>query len=311
MIFYNGQTGSLGRYFSDALNARGVQGKPLQTRLENYTALGSELQKHKLNATEHPIILVQMAAMVPVIECEKLAERAFKTNVSDTTSFVRSFIHWANAGRRVLCVLYVSSGHIYKEAPRNENLREDDPLEPRSVYARTKLEAEHQLQELAVRYGFTLVIARVFGLIAPRQPEHYVLPGIMRRVLTEDLKAIPGLSCVRDYLDSRDVCGNLIALALQAIEWGQPGTIRVNVCSGQGVAIRTVVEEAINALRPDDQRRLLKLVGEAPSRGDEIPRIVGNPDRFIQLTGLQPQRISLCQTIKDAVRAAQQDATFV
>src|SRR5439155_15956129 len=126
-------------------------------------------------------------------------------------------------------VVYVSSGHVYAAAQPGIRLTEHHPVAPRTVYARTKLAAEQALAERARARGCALIIARVFGLIAPRQPAHYVLPGLIRRVSEGRLEGVPGLSYYRDYLDSRDVCDVLIALAAQA---GAEPTV-VNVCSGR------------------------------------------------------------------------------
>ena len=47
---------------------------------------------------------------------------------------------------------------------------------------------------------------------------------------------------------------------------------------------------------------LLRLASPAPGRPDDIPWIVGDPGRFVESFGFQPQRISLNQTVADAIR---------
>src|SRR5207245_2787728 len=110
---------------------------------------------------------------------------------------------------------------------------------------------------------------RIFGLVAPRQAAHYVLPSIIRRVQEENLSGIPGLNFYRDYLDSRDVCQILLKLCLSSSSYDI-----VNVCSGREVSIRNIVEEVIQALKPREEVRLRSTMTEAPGRSDDVPWIV-------------------------------------
>jgi nucleoside-diphosphate-sugar epimerase len=192
-------------------------------------------------------------------------------------------------------VLYVSTGHVYAAQPAPVRIAEDMPLAPRSTYARTKLLGEQELERLARARAVPLVIARVFGLIAPRQPGHYVLPGLIARARTGDLAAIPGLSSVRDYLDARDVCRVLIALCRRA----PPAPIAVcNVCSGEGVTIRRLLETVCTALG----RPVPTELGEAPGRPDDVPWIVGDPGRLAGWLGVAARpEIPLARTVADAL----------
>jgi nucleoside-diphosphate-sugar epimerase len=301
-VLYNGSSGSLGRYFAASLVNLGIEGRALHSRLEDRNAFQRELEF--LQATVQPktrVFLVQMAALVSVRACEEDPSQAFKTNVTDTIETVRTFIQCARRLRATPVVVYVSTGHVYKAPSERKPVTEDYELAPRSVYARTKLEAEEKLTELADQLEISLLIGRVFGLIAPRQPSHYVLPGLIRRVQTGALANIPGLEYYRDYLDSRDVCNALTRLCILAASRTIPFRV-VNICSGKAVSIRSMVEKIILAMQPEGNEEWLSQLSAGPGRPDDIPWLVGSSDRFEALTGTKAQQISLSQTVEDALR---------
>ncbi|MBS1963124.1 MAG: NAD(P)-dependent oxidoreductase [Bdellovibrionales bacterium] len=298
MIFYNGTTGSLGRYFANAARNLSTSAVALRSRLEDRAGLRSEIE----TVSGESAILILLAAKVSVPWCESHPEEARRTNVEDTVEFVRVFVEVCRAKGVAPEVVYVSSAHLY--ARNDGRIHETDPALPRSVYARTKLEAESALRSLSDAFGFDLRVARVFGLVAPIQPENYVLHSLLRRAREMNLKDIPGLSNVRDYLDSRDVCRSLIRIA----EVPRDRFARVcpdgvlNVCAGEGITIRRLAETCLEALYPASEARVLRSeLSEAPPRADDVPRIVGSGDRYRALFGENPKTISIEETVRDAV----------
>lgn len=293
MIFYNGATGSLGQAFGPAVAALRIDGVSLRSRLEDRESLRKELQQHEAAVGGRNIALVQMAARVSVPACESDPEGAERTNVKDTLATVQDFIAWARKADASPSVVYVSSGHVYAAGSGETRIREDGAVEPRSVYARTKLAAERALSEYAREAGVPLVAARVFGLLGVRQPDNYMLPGLIRRVRQRELSAVPGLSFYRDFLDARDVCRCLIELWQRGLD-AEGGV--VNVCSGEPVQLRALVEQLIALIDPT--RREL---GEAPGRADDVPFIVGDPTLLEQTLGRPARTIPLEQTLREAV----------
>jgi len=299
MILYNGSSGGLRRYFASALKGAAVEGIPLQARLEDRTRLQQELKALEPSGS---VTLVQMAARVPVAACEVDPEGTWQTNVRDTRETVARVVAWAQARGLPTSVLYVSSGHVYAAREPGHRLRETDPTAPRSVYARTKLAAEEALSLLAAEKGFSLRVARVFGLVAPSQPPSYVLPGLVARVRERRFEAVPGLDYVRDYLDSRDVCAGLVALCDSPPAAGS--TEYVNLCSGETTSLRELLGLVTRTLLPAEADRILETVRAGTGRPDDIPWMVGDPQRFLELTGKQPRRIPLEETVRDACAVA-------
>lgn len=306
IVIYNGKSGGLGAYFAGQVPSH-IEQFALTARLEARQELADELSAlgARLGAGNEPLVFFHLAAKVSVPACEQDPAAAYKTNVIDAEATVRDVCEWAQRQKRTLKVVYVSSGHVYAERPPQTRIDERYDCSPRSVYARTKLQAETRLSTLAGRLGIPLTIARVFGLVAPIQPQNYVLPGLIRRVQERQLDAIPGLSFVRDYLDARDVSDCLLALGSAT----EAGVSVVNVCSGEATRLRDLL--AMVAQRWTIDQRLpsehahdmLTKASEAPARPDDIPWIVGDPSRLMRIIGRSPRRISLGQTVADALQA--------
>ena len=295
MIIYNGASGGLGRHLRASAERIGETAHAIQARLEDSSSLAREL-----DAIGKPdaVTFIHLAAKVSVPECEADPHGAEFVNVTLAESTARRLIQWARRGDTALRIIYVSSGHVYAAPSVGELVTEGQSTEPRSVYARTKLAAESVLRELCATERVPLMVGRVFGLIAPGQAAHYVLPGLIRRVSMRDLAAVPGLDFTRDYLDARDVCDDLVALASNP--WPSPATI-VNVCSGIPVTIRELLRLVIEEMQPARAAELMAEVRGAPGRPGDIAWLVGSPARFSDIAGIAPQRIPLQLTVRDTV----------
>ena len=314
MILFNGASGSLGQYFAGALADAARSGHALRARLEDRSGLGSELAAlARLGLPGGPaavraIWFVQMAAKVSVPECERDPQAARRTNVTDPAATALDFVRWARAQGAEPHVVLVSSGHVYAAQAHGSRVCESDALAPRSVYARTKLEGEQALGDLAAEHAFPLTIARVFGLLAPRQPPNYMLQGMLRRARLLDLRAVPGLGFRRDFLDARDVCQHLVQLCRPQISAAGSGGFNapriLNVCSGVPVELRDILGQLLELVHPGRGAQLLAQAGEAPGRPDDIPWIVGDPSALEAELGEPSLRTPLSATLRDALAAA-------
>ena len=296
MILYNGASGGLGRYLAGPLSGLEEPSHALTARLEDQSGLAAELN---LLDAGGAVTFIHLAARVSVPACESDPSGAHRTNVVLARSTVETVIDWALRRGADARVIYVSSGHVYAAQPDGSRLSEDAPLGPRSVYAQTKLAAEQELLALASTRGVPIMVARVFGLLAPRQAPNYVLPALIERARSGQLDGIPGLDFVREYLDARDVCQNLLLLAAAGVS---DRSVVANVCSGVPVTIRQLLRATLGEIdlkRADD---LAQAAVAAPGRSDDIRWLVGDPSLFISLAGSHPQRTPLSRTVADAVR---------
>jgi UDP-glucose 4-epimerase len=279
----------------------GATATPISSRLEDLEGFLRELSALDEKSAPRATFL-HFAAKVSVPWCESHPEETRATNVDSTVAATRVFIEECRRRGVEPSILSISSAHLY--ARNDSPIRETDPVSPRSVYARSKLEAERSLLGLASELGFSVRITRVFGLVAPIQPDHYVLHALLRRAREGDVKGIPGLENERDYLDSRDVCRALVGVAeLDESEFVRVCPDRVlNVGSGRAISIRSLAEKCVRAIRPaEEAERLVREMSAAPARADDVPRIVASIDRYRGLFGEGPARISIDETIRDSI----------
>lgn len=295
MILYNGASGGLGRYLAGPLSGLEEPSHALTARLEDQSGLVAELSQLDPRGA---VTFIHLAARVSVPACESDPSGAYNTNVLLARATVATVLGWAARHGASARVIYVSSGHVYAAQEAGSRVTEDAPTAPRSIYAQTKLAAEQELLSLASRHDVPFLVARVFGLLAPRQAPNYVLPGLIERARTGHLDGIPGLDFARDYLDARDVCENLLLLA--SAPWPDTSPV-VNVCSGVAVTIRELLRRVMEVVDPTRADNVTRDATAAPGRPDDIRWLVGDPSRFIHLTGSLPQRIPLSRTVADAI----------
>lgn len=295
MILYNGGSGGLGRHLAEPLSRLDEPSHALAARLEDQSGLVAELGRLDPRGV---VTLIHLAARVSVPACESDPSGSYNTNVLLARATVATVLDWAARHGASARVIYVSSGHVYAAQPDGSKVAEDVPTHPRSVYAQTKLAAEQTLLSLASSQGVPLLVARVFGLIAPRQAPNYVLPALIERARSGHLDGIPGLDFVRDYLDARDVCEDLLLLA--SAHWPDASLV-VNVCSGVPVTIRELLRTVLQEIDPERADDGARQATPSPGRSDDIRWLVGDPSRFIRLTANLPQRVPLSRTVADAV----------
>ncbi len=147
-------------------------------------------------------------------------------NVRTTEAVIRAAAK-VGVGR----VLLGSSSSVY--GPAAGPVREDAPLRPLSLYARSKRRAEAVARRLARRHGLELVTLRYFTVYGPRQRPDMAFARYVDAALRGG--RMPLLGDGRQRRDFTYVGDAADATAL-AIERGRPGAV-YNVAAGQPVAL--------------------------------------------------------------------------
>ena len=172
---------------------------------------------------------------------------------------------------------------------------EENPLRPLSPYAVSKVTQDLMGYQYFKSYGMAIVRTRAFNHTGPRRHESFVLSNFSKQValieaeMQDPVIQVGNLDAVRDFTDVRDMV-QAYGLVLEKCE---PGEI-YNICSGIGRRIGDLLELIIAQskvkikIKKDPQR----------TRPSDLPRVVGQCQKFTQLTGWKPS-IPIEKTIRD------------
>jgi GDP-4-dehydro-6-deoxy-D-mannose reductase len=188
-------------------------------------------------------------------------------------------------------VFVPSSALVY--ATVDDALTEGHPLLPASPYGLSKLAQE--MLAVKANGAVAVTIARPFNHFGPRQDPHFVASGFARRIA--DIEAgrwppeisVGNLEARRDLTDVRDT----VRAYRMILERGQPGR-PYNVCSGQAITIRELLDRLIARARVPVE----VTVDPARYRPNDTPLLLGDPARLRDELGWTPD-IPLEQTLDD------------
>jgi GDP-4-dehydro-6-deoxy-D-mannose reductase len=208
----------------------------------------------------------------------KRAQRDFENTRAVNVQGVASVLEAAGSNCRV--VLF-SSCHVLGE-PTQLPMGESHPTNGQGAYAQSKIDAE----QLALqRVDREWIILRMFNLTGPGQPAHFAASDWAHQWMEGRRCITTGdLSLRRDYLDVRDACKAILAVA-------EKGRSRqtINICSGESVGLKQLFDWAAPGAEPDQD--------DARFRVNDVQEIRGCSKRIRSL-GWSPQ-IPIKQSLAD------------
>lgn len=242
--------------------ATGVIGSLLCKKLQQnkimYSCFTGDIRsKHDLQKwlTLNPVTQIfHLAAIVPTTIVQADPVKAFDVNVAGTINLLSqlksSFEH------RKIWFFYASTSHVYKSS--NEPLKEESPIEPISIYGKTKYIAEMILNQcLNLETNYSLCIGRIFSFFHESQARPFLFPTILKRLRAEDLTKpffLYGADSERDFLNAEQVVDILIKLSQKQ------ATGTINIGSGKTTKIRSFVQSLTKTqlnIQTDSERTYL------------------------------------------------------
>lgn len=195
-IFITGAYGALGQALQEALRHEHIAFMPTdlkQLDITNFKAVVNAL------ANYHPDVIMHLAALSNVDECEADPELAHRVNALGTLGI-------ATVARRLGAkLIYVSTNFVFDGTKRSAYY-ELDPPNPISVYGRTKYEGERYVASYCDRH-FIVRTAWLFG----RQSKTFLSRFIERR----DKPATIDVICdqIGSFTYTTDLAEAVLALA--------------------------------------------------------------------------------------------------
>lgn len=221
-------------------------------------------------------VVIHLAAISQVGESVADPEKYCLNNITGTMNLLESVRRHG-----VPYFVFSSSASVYGE-PEVIPISEDAPTEPINTYGFTKLAMERAIHEYSCAYGLHAVCLRYFNVVGAdsagrtgewHEPETHLVPSIIRSIVegTEfrlfgDDYDTPDGTCIRDYIDVRDVV-RAHFLALDYLVSGG-ATCSVNLGTMRGHSVREMVS-------------LCESVIGKPARLVAAPRCPGDPTSLI------------------------------
>ena len=148
----------------------------------------------------------------------------------------------------------------------NHRLNVETPLDPRSLYAKSKAEYYYFLREYSERYKFIFSWCRLFFIYGEDEPITKLHSHIRKELLAGRSAVLEYAEAKRDYLHVDHV-----AKAIKDIAFGEPGGV-FNICSGNAIKLKDVAFQIADEIGID---RSKIVVGKSIH---EFQEIVGVPN---------------------------------
>ena len=184
-----------------------------------------------------PTVIVHLAAVHYIPECERDPWNALRTNLMGLVSLLLA----APENSRFV---YASSGAVYKpdDSPHREAKA---ALEPNDIYGLTKLHGEHYVRYLAQKRSLAAVIVRLFNVVGPGETNPHLLPEIVAQLKAgHTVVRLGNLWPKRDYIHVEDAARGFATVATVR-NLSPKTTVTVNLGTSQPYS----VEEILRKLR--------------------------------------------------------------
>jgi nucleoside-diphosphate-sugar epimerase len=179
------------------------------------------------------------------------------------------------------------SSYLYGH-PRHLPIGESAPLVATNPYALSKKLAEESCQFFAAACGVAVTVLRPFNVFGHGQSDAFLVPSLIRQVVSGDVLRVKDLVPKRDYVYVRDVV-DAIAMATRSHE----GYRVLNIGAGRSYSVAELIE-TVQAVWGSD----LPVVSDDERRADEIMDTVADITQAEQVLGWKP-RFTLRQGLEE------------
>jgi UDP-glucose 4-epimerase len=201
--------------------------------------------------TYTPYGVIHTAALKAVGESMEKPDEYFEVNHHATTKMLEVITK-----HQIKNFIFSSTAAVYGAPDHANPIKEDDLKNPISPYGASKLAAEGEINQfLSVpgNRGTSLRFFNVIGTAAPELMDNSVenlVPIVINKIKAGQSPVIYGTdyptpdgTCIRDYIDVRDISDAHLAVA----DFDEVLPPAMNVGTGRGASVREIVEFVCNA----------------------------------------------------------------
>jgi UDP-glucose 4-epimerase len=199
--------------------------------------------------------VIHTAALKSVVESMKNPDEYFEVNLHATSKMLKALNKCG-----IQNFIFSSTAAIYGSPDHTNPIKEDAPKNPISPYGASKLAAENEVDNfLAIpgNIGTSLRFFNVVGTAAPELLDNSVdnlVPIVINKIRSGQSPVIfgtdyptPDGTCIRDYVDVRDVArAHLVAANSSTLPRA------INVGTGRGVSVREIIKLVCDAAKLND-----------------------------------------------------------
>lgn len=217
----------------------------------------------------------------------------FKNNVLATKSLFEVIAEINDYRPRI--IIPGSAAEYGKTMPATKPIKETVHARPILFYGFAK-NMQTELGLMYARAGLDIIVARIFNVSGYGMPPTLSLGQFSKQIaLIEKSKRRPvihtgNLGMKRDFLDIKDVCSALLAIARK----GKSGEI-YNICSGKSYVMRDLLEELISYTQVDN---IAIKEDKKGTRGMDVS--IGSYEKIKKTTGWKP-KVGMSQSLKNTL----------
>jgi UDP-glucose 4-epimerase len=193
-----------------------------------------------------PYGIVHTAALKAVGESMEKPDEYFEVNFHATTKMLETI-----ASHNIHHFIFSSTAAVYGAPDHSNPIKEDDEKNPISPYGASKLAAEGEVNKFLTtrgNHGTSLRFFNVVGVAAPELLDNSVenlVPIVINKLKAGQPPVIYGTdyptpdgTCIRDYVDVRDIARAHLAAADSTATL----PLAMNVGTGRGGSVREVIK---------------------------------------------------------------------
>jgi UDP-glucose 4-epimerase len=224
----------------------------IKADIRDYNELESVIRTHKIDG------IVHTAALKAVGESMEKSDEYFQVNLEATTELI------AIAKRNnVKKFIFSSTAAVYGSPDSMDPCTEDGPKAPISPYGDSKYQAESAVTAFINtpgNHGTSLRFFNVVGAAAPELLDNSVenlVPIVLGKLNKGEAPTIfgtdyptPDGTCIRDYVDVRDIARAHLAAADATTKL--PETM--NIGTGRGASVRRIIKLVLDATKKSDTK---------------------------------------------------------
>jgi UDP-glucose 4-epimerase len=180
-----------------------------------------------------PDIIIHLAAIHYIPECEDDPALAVRTNIEGSINLLRY-------SPRKSRFVFTSSGAVYypDDKPHNETTAR---LGPSDVYGLSKLHGEQYATYFTSQRELSTIIVRLFNVVGPGETNPHVLPEIIAQLKAgRKTLRLGNMWPKRDYIHVRDAARGFVAVALGS-EVDAGTVLTVNLGTSQSFSVEEII----------------------------------------------------------------------